>query len=109
MAAVIPICAGFAIMKPLTNGREQHVFEMMEAGLSAQSAGDTVIAAEDYSIVLSLDPSNKFAHYDLGILQQDAGRNDKALELYLSALSEDPSFDSARRRIESLQTPRPAK
>jgi len=104
VAAVIPICAGFALVRPLTEGPSEHVFAMMEAGLSAQRAGEVVTAEEDYAIVLSLDPSNKFAHYDLGILQQDAGRNGEAMALYVKALNEDPSFDRARQRIIALES-----
>ena len=104
LAAVLPICAGFAIVRPITDPPNIHAFNVFEAGLAAQQRGESVTAAEDYAIVLGLDPSDKFARYDLGILQQDAGRTGDALALYMSALREDPSFAPARQRITALQS-----
>ncbi len=65
--------------------------------------------AEDYAIVLSLEPSNKFARYDLGILEQDAGRTAEALSLYTGALQGDPNFTPARLRIAGVLQARVAK
>jgi hypothetical protein len=53
-------------------------------------------------VVLSLQPSNKFALYDLGILQEDAGRNNDAILLYMRALSQDPRFALAQARMARL-------
>jgi hypothetical protein len=59
-------------------------------------------------MVLSLDPSNKFARYDLGILAQDAGYTGAALSLYDDALRVDPNFMAARLRVAAiLQGKRP--
>jgi tetratricopeptide (TPR) repeat protein len=74
----------------------------VRVGLAAQEAGHAVTAAEDYAIVLGLNPSDNFARYNLGILQQDAGRVGEALALYTSALRTDPAFAPARLRIGTL-------
>jgi tetratricopeptide (TPR) repeat protein len=104
LAAALPIFAGFMMARPITDPPNQHALALLEAGQSAQKAGEAVTAAEDYAIVLGLDPSNKFARYDLGILQQNAGRVGDALVLYMSALRDDPSFAPARQRITALQS-----
>jgi len=102
LAAVLPIFAGFAIARPVMDYRNVRAFDLIEAGLAAQKAGQAVTAAEDYAIVLGLDPSNKFARYDLGILQEDAGRTHEALVLYRSVLRHDPTFARARQRARRL-------
>lgn len=102
LAGVLPILLGFAIVRPITDPPYIHAFNLYKAGLAAQEARHAVTAAEDYALVLGLSPSDKFARYDLGILQQDAGRVDEALVLYKSALRNDPAFTPARLRIGSL-------
>lgn len=103
LAAVLPICAGFAIVRPVTDPSNIQASNLFEAGLAAQQRGENVTAAEDYAIVLGLEPSNKFARYQLGTLQQNAGRTSEALALYMSALRDDPSFTAASQRIATLQ------
>ncbi len=110
LAAAIPILAGFTMVRPVTDAPDIRADELIEAGLAAQQTGRAVTAAEDYAIVLlSLDPSNKFARYDLGILQQDAGYTDAALSLYAEALLADPNFMPARQRFVRLLEARMAK
>ena len=98
-AVLLPILVGFAIARPLTDPPSLHAYNMLEAGLAAQKAGNAVAAEEDYALVLSLEPSNKFARYNLGILQQDAGNTAAALSLYQQAMQADPNFAPARLRI----------
>ena len=105
LAAMLPILLGFAIVRPITDPPNVHAVRVFKAGLAAQEAGEAVTAAEDYAIVLGLNPSDKFARYDLGILQQDAGRVGEALALYRSVLRNDPAFKPARLRIASLLQP----
>ncbi len=105
LAAMLPILLGFAMARPITDPPKIHAFKVFESGLAAQEAGHAVTAAEDYTIVLGLNPSDNFARYNLGILQQDAGRVGDALALYTSALRTDPAFAPARLRIGSLLQP----
>lgn len=102
LAAVLPILAGFALVRPIKDAPGIRVFNFQQAGLAAQARGESVAAAEDYAMMLSLDPSNKFARYDLGILEQDAGHTAAALALYGEALRADPSFAPARLRIAAI-------
>jgi hypothetical protein len=108
LAALIPILAGFALARPVTDPPNVHAQELIDAGLAAAAAGHTVAAAEDYAMVVSLDlePTSKYARYDLGILQQDAGYTGEALSLYAQALRVDPGFTAARLRIAKLQQTR---
>jgi hypothetical protein len=102
LAAMLPILLGFAMARPITDPPKIHAFKVFESGLAAQEAGHAVTAAEDYTIVLGLNPSDKFAGYNLGILQQDAGRVGEALALYTIVLVNDPAFTPARLRIGTL-------
>jgi hypothetical protein len=106
LATTTLILAGFAIVKPITDPPNVQVFHLIEDGLAAQKAGHAVTAAEDYALVLGLDPTNKFARFDLGILQQDAGREVEALVLYQSALRADAAFAPAVLRIDAIRKAR---
>jgi len=102
LAAVLPILAGFVMVRPLNQPPNIHVLEVGKAGLTAQEAGKAVTAAEDYAIVLGLEPMNAAAQYDLGVLQEDAGRVHEALVLYMDALRADPTFALPRQHIVRL-------
>jgi hypothetical protein len=102
LAAAIPILAGFMMMRAVTDPPGVRTYELINTGLAAQKAGHAVTAAEDYALVLGLDSSNKFARYNLGILQQDAGRVSEALLLYQSASRVDPGFMPPRLRTMAL-------
>jgi hypothetical protein len=91
------------LARPINDAPGVRADNFLEAGLAAQRAGHAVSAAEDYAMVLSLDASNKYARYDLGILQQDAGFTTEALSLYAGALWSDPNFAAARQRMANLQ------
>jgi hypothetical protein len=102
LAAVLPIITAFAMARRVTDPPNIHGFELFEAGLAAVGGGKTVAAAEDFAIVLTLDPSNKFARYDLGVLQENAGNVNEALALFRSALHYDPNFVLAQQHVALL-------
>jgi Tfp pilus assembly protein PilF len=67
----------------------------LEAGLTAHSAGDLDTATEQYNKVLDLDPSNKFAFYNLALIDS-ANHNDGLAEAkYRLALESDPAYTPA--------------
>ncbi|MFZ2064262.1 MAG: tetratricopeptide repeat protein, partial [Candidatus Binatus sp.] len=101
-AAVVPILIGFAIARPITEAPGVHGYEMLQAGLAEQRAGKVVSAEEDYAIVLSLFPTNKFAWFDLGLMEQQAGRINEAILLYQDAMREDPNFSPAKDNMEYI-------
>src|SRR5208282_3513323 len=101
-AAVLPILLGFAMARPVIEAPSFHAYELLNAGLAEQQAGHAVAAEEDYPIVFSLYPSNEFARYDLGVLDQEAGRTNEAMSLYEGVLRDDPNFTPARQNMEYL-------
>jgi len=101
-AAVVPMLIGFATARPINQPPGVHGYEVLEAGLAEQRAGKVVSAEEDYAIVLSLFPTNKFAWFDLGLMEQEAGRINEAILLYQDALREDPNFSPAKDNMEYI-------
>jgi hypothetical protein len=101
-SAVVPILIGFAISRPTTQAPGLHAYEILIAGLAEQRAGHAVTAEEDYAMVLTLYPTNKFARFDIGVMEQDAGRIDEAISLYQSALRDDANFSPAKHNLEYI-------
>lgn len=54
---------------------------LFNEGLQAQTHGQPALAANDYLRSVKINPENKVAWYDLGLIQQDAGNNSQA-EIY---------------------------
>jgi Flp pilus assembly protein TadD len=55
--------------------------------------------------VLTVDPQNKFAAYDLGVIAQQQGQADDARMWYGRALKIDPSYKPALNNLAILLTP----
>ena len=106
LAALAPILIGFAIARPLTNGPDTHAQDLFNAGLAAEEAGNVVTAEEDYALVLSLYPSNKFAGFNLGVLEQDAGRTNEAMLIYQEVLQKNPNFPPAEQNLQYIMRTR---
>ena len=105
-AAVVPILIGFAIARPINQPPGIHGLALLNAGLAAQRAGHLVSAEEDYAIVLTLYPSNKFAWFDMGVMEQQAGRINEAILLYQASLRDDPSFSPPKDNLEYIMRTR---
>lgn len=69
--------------------------DALSRGLEAQIAGDLDEAEEAYLEVLRLDPQNKFAYYNLGLLQQTRGNLQQAENNYRLSLNIDPDYPPA--------------
>jgi hypothetical protein len=106
VAAVVPILIGFAMARPLNQTPGVHGSELLNAGLAEQRAGHAVTAEEHYAMVLTLFPTNKFARFDMGVLEQDAGRFNTAILLYQGALREDPNFSPPKNNLEYIMRTR---
>ncbi len=102
LAAVAPILIGFAIVRPVTEAPNVQAFEFLNAGIAEQRAGRTVSAEEDFAMVLSLFPTNEFANFDMGVLEQSSGRYDEAITYYEKALKKDPNFAPAQQNLEYI-------
>jgi len=68
---------------------------VLQQALQAHADGDLDAAADLYKRVLVLDPENKFAYYNLGLIHQTEGRLGAAAENYEQAIAIDPTFGPA--------------
>src|SRR5918996_1536709 len=66
--------------------------EALQEGLEAHRSGDVETAEERYREVLDLQPRNKFALYNLGLIKQNRGDSAGAEADYRRALNVDPNF-----------------
>jgi len=101
-AALAPILIGMAMSRPLKQTPSIHGYALLNDGLAEQRAGHAVSAEEDYAMVLTLYPGNKFALFNMGVLQQDAGHINDAILFYQSALRADPDFFPAKHNLEYI-------
>ena len=68
---------------------------LVETALQQLDAGEDATAKATFENVLQLDPTNAYAHYNLGLMAQDAGDDALAIRQYDAALETDPDFTSA--------------
>jgi tetratricopeptide (TPR) repeat protein len=64
----------------------------LTAGLKLQQQGHLNEAAQLYQQVIAAQPSNLYAHYDLGVVDQDSGNLVGALAAYGAALTINPKY-----------------
>ncbi|MFJ3303230.1 tetratricopeptide repeat protein [Streptomyces sp. NPDC086549] len=74
---------------------EQDANTLLEAGILQQNNHDFEAADRAYRRVLELDPQNKYAWYNLGVMAHGDGRVADARADYDNALKIDPVFQSA--------------
>ncbi|MER7045425.1 tetratricopeptide repeat protein [Streptomyces jumonjinensis] len=68
---------------------------LLESGLLQARYQDIPNAKATFKRVLTLDPKNKLAWYNLGVLAQNEGHRADAHKAYDAALKTDPSYTSA--------------
>jgi len=78
--------------------------EILQQGLQAQAAGDFNAAVDAYLRVIQLDPQNKFAYYNLGVIEQSRGELPAAEGHYRTTLGLDPDFVPALFNLAILRT-----
>ena len=69
--------------------------EALNAGLTAQNAGDLETARTQYLLCLEYEPTNRFCLYDLGTIAQTAGSLQEAENYYRLALTQDGNYTPA--------------
>src|SRR5205085_500204 len=79
--------------------------DALGAGLVAHKKGDLTKAAVQYNKTLKLDRNNKWAIYNLGLIDQTAGRNRDAEEKYRRVITLDIAFTPALFNLAILRTP----
>jgi Tfp pilus assembly protein PilF len=77
---------------------------LLQRGLQEQVAGDLTNAEKDFKVVISRDPKNKYAFYNLGLIYQTQAKNSAGESEYRLALSIDPKFGPALYNLGILRT-----
>ncbi len=78
----------------------------LNAGLKAHTAGDLSAATAAYNKTLTYDATNKFAFYNLALIDEAAGNYGLAEEKYRAALEADPAYEPALFNLAILRTGR---
>ncbi|MGW4566819.1 tetratricopeptide repeat protein [Streptomyces sp. NPDC004561] len=73
----------------------QNANTLLQMGILQEKYHDPKAAAQTYLRVLELEPQNKYAWYDLGVLSQEVGHTADARAAYDRALKTDPVFPPA--------------
>ena len=69
--------------------------QILTDALAAHAAGELDKAVDLYEQVLVLDPQNRFAYYDLGLIDQTRGDDAAAADQYEQAIAVAPDFTPA--------------
>jgi len=109
VAGLAALSACGASTPTATQSSAQIATNSVNAGLSAQAAGRLPEAATDYKNAISHDAHNKFAYYDLGLVDQLTNQAAAAETNYRAAIQVDPNFVAALYNLAILRTtPSPA-
>ena len=68
---------------------------LLNKALQEEVSGNVAQAKTDFTEVVRLDPNNKFAHYNLGLIAQRAANNSEAESEYRQTLTIDPKYPDA--------------
>ena len=79
--------------------------KLIQAGIAAETKGDTASALTDYQAALKANPVSNIAYYDLGVIYQQKGNATDARSSYEKALLIDPTYKSALFNLAILDTP----
>ncbi|MFI1045825.1 tetratricopeptide repeat protein [Streptomyces griseoruber] len=82
-------------MRPSSERTPPSADALLQAGIAAQQNDDPQGASRFYGVVLTMDPRNKAAWYNLGVIAHQDGRTADARRAYEKALKIDPAFPSA--------------
>jgi Flp pilus assembly protein TadD len=79
--------------------------KLLNQGIQVQGQGNLDQAKQDYVGVIALDPTNKYAYYDLGVIYQQQGDVTDATTSYQKALVIDANYKPALFNLAVLDTP----
>ena len=68
---------------------------LVQSGLTALTSGDADTAKAAFENVLTLDPDNLYAHYNLGVIAQQRGNDEQAITSFDAALAVDGDYAPA--------------
>ena len=104
LASVVVLGFSAAACGGPSSSTPSSVNDLITAGLRAQANGDLTTALNDYKSAVAQDPHNKFAYYDLGLVQQLMAQPTSAEQNYRAALQLDPNFVAALYNLAILRT-----
>lgn len=81
--------------KSPASAQASQIAKLLQDGVNAQNQGQLDLARTKYEQVVSIDPTNKVAHYDLGVVYQTLKQNDQAAAEYGRAIAIDAKYTSA--------------
>lgn len=65
---------------------------LLAVALTLHQQGDLAAAEQAYNALLTMNPNNEYAHYNLGVIRQGEGKLDEAITHYDEALTIDPEM-----------------
>jgi Flp pilus assembly protein TadD len=78
---------------------------LLQEGITADARGNLPLARSDFGAILSVDPANVDAYFDLGVVDQKAGLSGLAATEYQQAFFLNPRFAPALFNLAILTTP----
>lgn len=87
-----------------SSSEEKQASSALQAGLDAHSKGDLTEAKAQYEKVLDLDSDNKYAFYNLALIDEASKNYGAAEENYRAALEADPAYEPALFNLAILRT-----
>ena len=91
--------------EPYEVGSDLGMTSKWNAGLQAEVQGDYATAQAKFEDLLKVDPSNKFANYNLGYIAQTVDKNNaSAAKYYAAAIKTDPQYGPALYNLAIIKT-----
>lgn len=94
-AAGIALCLLTTACGDSPEEKQEKIDRGLDRALQLQTTGQDDRARDEFQKVLDLDPTNKYAIYNLALLDQLAGRTDEAEGKYRVVLKLDPQYHPA--------------
>lgn len=106
LALVVILAAGVVALTIARGSKteKEQAQEVLQEGLQAHAEGNLAAARESYLRVIELDPQNKFAYYNLGVISQAQGNDGAAESSYRTSIQIDPDFVDALFNLAILRT-----
>lgn len=101
VAAIVIVPSAFFLGRSSNDGAESNSAtslpaSLLDVALGFHNSGRLDDALRSYAAVLKSDPTNKFALYNIGVIEQQRGNLKPAIERYSAVLAIDPAFNPAR-------------
>lgn len=104
LVAVLAFAAVASVACLGDKSSQEQASDILNRGLQAHADGRIDDAAAAYREVLQKDPQNKYAYYNLGLIEQTAGRDPTAENNYRLSLNVDPDYVPALYNLAILRT-----